>query len=214
MTMDTDRLIKTLAADNDYRSRSVAWMLAVAMVFAVPVSSAIFMMRLGPRADISQAMSNPFFELKFVIVIALAIAATAVVLRLAQPAAAVGRLNWLFVIPAALIGIGVATDLLMPQQLSWSSRMIGSNSMICLSAIPLLSAPLLFAALAALRHGAATRPALSGAFAGLLSAGLAATLYASHCFDDSPLFVVTWYSIAIGGVTAIGAFVGSRVLKF
>jgi hypothetical protein len=65
-----------------------------------------------------------------------------------------------------------------------------------------------------LRHGAPARPAVAGAFAGLLSAGLAATLYASHCTDDSPLFVATWYSIATLLVTAIGALAGSRVLRF
>ena len=53
-----------------------------------------------------------------------------------------------------------------------------------------------------------------GAMAGLLSAGLAATLYASHCPDDSPLFVATWYTIATALVTAIGALVGSKVLRF
>jgi hypothetical protein len=50
--------------------------------------------------------------------------------------------------------------------------------------------------------------------AGLLSAGLAATIYASHCTDDSPLFVATWYTLSVALVTAIGALVGSRVLKF
>jgi hypothetical protein len=50
--------------------------------------------------------------------------------------------------------------------------------------------------------------------AGLLSAGLAATLYASHCTDDSPLFVATWYTLGAALVTAIGALVGSRVLRF
>jgi hypothetical protein len=77
-----------------------------------------------------------------------------------------------------------------------------------------MSLPLLVAALFGLRHGAPTRPALAGAMAGLLSAGLAATLYASHCTDDSPLFVMTWYSIATALVTAIGALAGSRLLRF
>ncbi|MBX9710348.1 MAG: NrsF family protein, partial [Xanthobacteraceae bacterium] len=48
----------------------------------------------------------------------------------------------------------------------------------------------------------------------LTSAGLAATLYASHCPDDSPLFVATWYTIASVIVAAVGALAGSRVLKF
>lgn len=74
--------------------------------------------------------------------------------------------------------------------------------------------PYQIAALIALRHGAPGRPALAGAFAGLLSAGFAATLYASQCIDDSPLFVATWYSIAIAAVTAIGALAGKKLLRF
>jgi hypothetical protein len=73
---------------------------------------------------------------------------------------------------------------------------------------------LLAAALFGLRHGAPARPALAGALAGLLSAGLAATLYAAHCNDDSPLFVATWYTLATALVTAIGALLGARLLRF
>jgi hypothetical protein len=77
-----------------------------------------------------------------------------------------------------------------------------------------MSLPLLAASLVGLRHGAPTRPALTGAVAGLMSSGLAATLYASHCTDDSPLFVATWYTVATALVTAIGALAGSKVLRF
>jgi hypothetical protein len=94
------------------------------------------------------------------------------------------------------------------------TRMVGSNSRVCLAAIPAMSLPLLAAALVGLRHGAPARPAVAGAIAGLLSAGLAATLYASHCTDDSPLFVATWYTLATVLVTAIGALAGSKVLRY
>ena len=80
--------------------------------------------------------------------------------------------------------------------------------------MPVLSIPLLVAALTALRHGAPTRPVLAGAVAGLLSGGLAAALYASHCTDDSPLFVATWYSLAIAIVTVAGMLAGSKVLRW
>jgi hypothetical protein len=83
-----------------------------------------------------------------------------------------------------------------------------------MTAIPLMSLPLLAASLLGLRQGAPTRPALAGGVAGLMSAGLAATIYASHCTDDSPLFVATWYTLAAALMTAIGALAGSKVLKF
>jgi hypothetical protein len=94
------------------------------------------------------------------------------------------------------------------------TRLVGHNSKVCMTAVPLMSLPLLAASLIGLRHGAPTRPALAGAMAGLLASGLAATLYASHCTDDSPLFVATWYTLGTALVTAIGALAGSRVLRF
>jgi hypothetical protein len=94
------------------------------------------------------------------------------------------------------------------------TRLVGNNSRFCLVWIPVMSLPLLAAALIGLRHGAPARPALSGAIAGMLSAGLAATLYASHCTDDSPLFVATWYTLATALVTAVGALAGSKLLKY
>jgi hypothetical protein len=48
----------------------------------------------------------------------------------------------------------------------------------------------------------------------MLSAGLAATLYASHCTDDSPLFVATWYTVATALVRGIGALAGAKLLRY
>jgi hypothetical protein len=212
--MDTDHLIDTLAADNDWRTSPVGTWLAVGLILAGAISSAMFMMTLHVRPDVMTAMRNPFFDLKFAVTLSLAIPAIAVGLRLARPAAPLGRRGWLLAAPLGFLVVGIIADLLVPQRLSWSARLMGSNSRTCLTAIPALSLPLLAAALVALRHGATTRPALAGAVAGLLSAGLAATLYASHCPDDSPLFVATWYTLATALVTAIGALAGSRLLRF
>jgi hypothetical protein len=160
------------------------------------------------------AMHNPFFDLKFVVTLALAVAAIVVSLHLSRPEVSLKGWWWLLLIPVGILAVGIASEMMMPQRLPMIVRLIGSNSRICLTAIPLMSLPLLAGALLALRHGATTRPAAAGAIAGLLSAGLAATLYASHCTDDSPLFVATWYPIAIALVAAVGALVGSKVLRF
>jgi hypothetical protein len=212
--MDTDHLIRTLAADQDWRSRPAGAWLMVGLILAGALSSTIFMMTMHMRPDIMQAMHNPFFDLKFVVTLSLAVPAIIVGLRLARPAAPLGWRGWLLLLPVVVLAGGIAADVSIPQRLSWTTRLVGSNSRICLTAIPSLSLPMLAAALVALRHGATTRPALAGAAAGLLSAGLAATLYASHCTDDSPLFVATWYTIATTVVTALGAIAGSRLLRF
>ena len=214
MRMDTDRLVRTLAADNAHHERPVGLVLAMAMLAAAPFSLAMFFMELGIRPDVMTAMRNPFFDLKFLVTLALALPAIAIAVHLSRPEVSLRGWAWLLLIPLGLLGIGIAVEMMTPQRLPMMTRLVGSNSRVCLMAIPLLSLPLLAAALIGLRHGAPARPALAGAIAGLLSAGLAATLYASHCTDDSPMFVATWYTLATALVTAIGALAGSRLLRF
>jgi hypothetical protein len=212
--MDTDQLINMLAADNAHRPRRVSFVLALALLAAAPVSILMFMAELGVRPDVMTAMHNPFFDLKFAVTLALAAAAITISLHLSRPEASLRGFVWLLAVPAGLLVAGISGEMMMPQRLPMMTRLVGSNSRVCMAAVPLLSLPLLAASLIGLRHGAPTRPALAGAMAGLLSAGLAATLYAAHCTDDSPLFVATWYSIATALVTAIGALAGSKVLRF
>jgi hypothetical protein len=212
--METDQLIRSLAADNAHRTRPVGFVLALALLLAAPVSVAIFLTELGVRPDVMTAMRNPFFDLKFAVTLGLAIPAIAISLHLSRPEASLRGWAWLLLIPIGLLVAGIAGEMMMPQRLPMMTRLIGRNFLICLTSIPLMALPLLAAALLGLRHGAPTRPAVAGAIAGLLSAGLAATLYASHCTDDSPLFVATWYTIAAALVAAVGALAGPRVLRF
>jgi hypothetical protein len=212
--METDQLIRTLAADNAHRARPVGFVLALALLAAAPVSVAMYIAGLGVRPDLMTAMHNPFFDLKFLVTLALAVPAIAISLHLSRPEASLQGWKWLLLIPVGLLLAGIASEMMLPQRLPMMTRLVGNNSRLCMAAIPLMSLPLLVAALIGLRHGAPTRPAVAGAIAGLLSAGLAATLYASHCIDDSPLFVATWYTIATALVTAVGALAGSRVLRF
>ncbi len=214
MRMETDQLIRTLAADNAHRARPVGAVLALSLLLAAPVSIVIFLTELGVRPDVLTAMRNPFFDLKFAVTLALAISAIAISLHLSRPEASLRGWAWLLLIPVGLLVAGIAGEMMMPQRTPMMMRMVGKNSWTCLTSIPLMALPLLAAALFGLRHGAPTRPAVAGAIAGLLSAGLAATLYASHCTDDSPLFVATWYTIAAMLVAAIGALAGPRVLRF
>jgi hypothetical protein len=89
------------------------------------------------------------------------------------------------------------------------TKLVGSNSLICLTAIPLLSLSVLAAAPSALRVGAPTRPTLAGAAAGLLAGGFVAALYAMQCTDDTPLFS---YSVAI--VVSLAGAAAPRLLRW
>ncbi|QDM16501.1 DUF1109 domain-containing protein [Tardiphaga sp. vice352] len=211
--MDTERLIRTLAADAAPR-RPVGLWLTAALLLALPVAALIMLSSIGLRPDIRSAMRTPLFDLKFVVTLALAIPALAISLHLSRPEATLRGRGWWLLAPLVILALGAAAEMAMPDRLPMGARWMGHNAMLCLSVIPLLALPILAAALLALRQGAPSRPALAGAVAGLLSAGLAATLYAAHCIDDSPLFVATWYTLATALVAAIGALAGARWLKY
>jgi len=212
--MDTDQLIRTLAADNAHRAPRVGALLTMGLLVAAPLSILIFTTFLGVRADVMTAMHNPFFDTKFAVTLSLAIPAIIISLHLSRPEALMRGWAWLLLLPVGLLAVAIGREAMMAPAMPMTMRLVGKNSRACMMAIPAMSLPLLAGALFGLRHGAPSRPALAGALAGLLSAGLAATLYASHCTDDSPLFVATWYTIATALVTAIGAFAGSKVLRY
>src|SRR6202171_1211815 len=171
MRMETDQLIRTLAAENAHRARPVGFVLALSLLAAAPVSVAMFFAGLGVRPDVMTAMHNPFFDLKFAVTLALAIPAIAISLHLSRPEASRYGWAWLLLIPAGLLVAGISGEMMLPQRLPMMTRLVGSNSRLCMTAIPLMSLPLLAAALFGLRHGAPTRPAVTGAGAGLLLAG-------------------------------------------
>lgn len=211
--MRTEDLINTLAAD---RTVDVApgRMLALAVLVGIAIAAIVFSTMLGMRPDVDDAMHTMRFPFKFVVTIALAIVGLILVSRLERPGADWRAAARLLIIPALLIGGAVLLEMIVVPSSDWESRMIGNNSMICLTAIPAISIAPLVAIIIAMRYAAPTAPVRAGAAAGLTAAALAATLYASHCADDSPLFVVLWYSIAIALVTAVGAWLGSRVLRW
>src|SRR3981081_2718151 len=106
--METDQLIRTLAADNAHRARPVGFVLALALLAAVPVSVAMFFAEFGVRPDVMTAMRNPFFDLKFAVTLALVIPAIAISLHLSRPEASLHGWAWVVLVPAGRSVIGSA----------------------------------------------------------------------------------------------------------
>ena len=125
--METDQLIRTLAADNAHRARPVGFVLALALLAAAPVSLVMFFAALGVRPDAMTAMHNPFFDLKFLVTLALAISAIAVSLHLSRPEAVLRGWAWLLVIPVGLLAIGIACEMMLPQRLPMMTRLVGQQ---------------------------------------------------------------------------------------
>jgi hypothetical protein len=207
--MKTDDLIRLLAADARPGTAplTTTWCLAVAA--ATAVSALVFILGFGPRPDFALAMETPRFLFKFAFTIAVAAGAFAAARALSRPGENLrNAMPYLVAAPILIVAAIIAELISMPPE-TWSGRLVGTNSLVCLTTIPLLGIGPLVIFLLALRHGAPTRPALAGAVTGLLAGGIAATFYAAECTDDSPLFVATWYTIAIAALALLGA-IGAR----
>jgi hypothetical protein len=208
----TDDLIDLLAKDSApaWRFRSV---LGVAVAAGIVIAALVFT-EVGFRPDISDALRSGRFLFKFVVTVALAITAYSAARALGRPDDHLGRRWLVLAIAPFLLASAVLVELLAMPEDQWMPRLIGHNALHCLTLIPVLSLGPLACILFALRQGAPSKPGLAGAVAGLAASGIAATFYAANCTDDSPLFVMTWYSLAVLIVTAAGYLVGEKLLRW
>ncbi|HWB46153.1 MAG TPA: NrsF family protein [Hyphomicrobiaceae bacterium] len=212
--MKTDDLIRALAQDAATREPAVGARLLGAVVVGAAAAGVIYALTLGPRPDLASAAQTWRFPFKVAVSLMLFACAFGASLQLARPNRCFRETVVTLALAPVLLALGVAYELATAPAADWYARAVGTNARLCLVAIPALSFASLIAALFALRAGAPRSPAAAGAVAGLLAGGLGAALYATHCPDDSPLFVAIWYSLAIALLVLAGAGAGRRLLKW
>ncbi len=211
--MKTDDLISLLAQDAPVRTR-LGPVLVAALLIGVVVSEALLLSTVGIRPDMASAIETARVLFKIFVTLTLAVTACGLVFRIGRPGAPLRLSSLALLVPLALLAAGTAIELTAIAPDAWETAMLGRNARFCLFFIPVLSLAPLAGFLWALKNGAPERPGLAGAVAGLAAGGVAAALYAWHCPDDSPLFLAAWYTTAIAAVTALGALIGSRYLKW
>ena len=212
--MKTDDLIHAIAEDAAPSGLPPQRRLALALTGAMAAAAVLFWLLLGPRGDALASLAEPRFVLKFLVTLGLAATAVGLVLRLIRPGAVLGLWRSALLLAPGLLLIGIAGELLTLPAETWMTALVGVNARVCLTYIPLMGLAPLGLILLALRSGAPTRPAVAGAVAGLIAGGISGAFYAAHCPDDSPLFVATWYVIAIAMLVALGALLGRRLLRW
>ena len=211
--MKTDELVAALVADRAPRRPLLLRPLPLALMAGGAVSIVVFFIELGFRKDLYAALATWRFDLKLALVLLAPVLAFGLCRSLSRPVAEAHPARRL--LPLALLAAAaIAVEMLNAPVASWGTRLVGTNSLVCLGAIPMLAAAPLAALLMALRSAAPASPALAGAAAGALAATLGAAIYAFHCFDDSPFFVVVWYLLASLPVIGIGAILGPRLLRW
>jgi hypothetical protein len=212
--MDTNELIEALAADARRPSTLLSTVWWGAAGLAITLAAAVFFATLGPRPDIATVAETPRFLFKFVFTITLAVSTFGLARALSRPGETWRKaMPYLAAAPALLVMAVVAELLLLPPSM-WPTKLIGTNSMVCLIFIPLIGIGPHAVFLLALRYGAPARPVFAGAVAGVLAGAIAATFYGAQCTDDSPLFVATWYTIAIAGLALVGAVGADRIARW
>ncbi len=213
--MKTEDLIKALAADAGTVKPPISSTVWLALVAGAVLAAGVFFGMLSVRSDFLHAItSEPRFMFKFVFALALAVPAVLLVRRLARPDGDARSLAWLLAIPFVLLAGAVGLEMLVVPADYWAHNALGTMPGACMKYIPILSLAPLAAMLYALKQGATVHPVAAGAAAGLLSAAIGATLYASFCVDDSPMFVAIWYVAGVAIVVALGAAIGAKLLKW
>lgn len=211
--MKTDDLIRTLATDVT-PARPLLVTLLAGLLPALGLAALALWLLLGFRADLGQSVLVPVSLVRFLLTGALALTALRLAVLLAHPEGRAQTRLWPLALLAALtLGLYLWAYLSTPGD-ARQMAVVGKTMTTCLIAIPLLSILPVAAVLAMLRHGASTAPRLASSIAGLAGGGAAAAVYALHCTEDSPLFYVTWYGLAIAGVTLVSALIGPRLLRW
>lgn len=211
--MQTDDLIELLAKDAKVRIR-FGHVFLIALAIGLALSIGLLLSTYGIRDNMAEAIATPRVQFKLGLTLLLALTSTRLAFLVGKPGmslrSAILSLLW----PLLLLLAGIATELVVLPQGAWEPSLKGLHWSFCLVFVPALAVAPLAALLYSVRQGAPENPGLAGAVAGLSAGGIAAAIYAWHCPDDSPLFVATWYTIAISMVTATGFLLGRRLLRW
>jgi hypothetical protein len=212
--MRTEELIEAIARDATAPRPWLAGRMAAALLAGGAVSYALLELDLGVRPDLAWALLDWRFALKVAVAGLSLVTACWAARRLVRPETTARDVAITLAAAPAVLALAVGYELMTLPTAEWPVRAIGSNARVCLISVPLLSLAPLAAMLAALRAGAPRSATLAGAAAGLVAGGVGATLYATHCVDDSPLFVALWYTAGVALVTLAGAILGRWLLRW
>ncbi|MBY0349919.1 DUF1109 domain-containing protein [Tabrizicola sp.] len=211
--MKTDDLIRVLAED-PVRPMGPRTVLVLGLVPSLAIIAFAVWLVLGFRPDLAISMTTPVSVARILLAGTLGLVATRLALTLARPEGSGKVRLWpLAVVAAAALGLLLWAYVTTPAE-ARQMAMFGKTFVFCLVVIPLLSILPVSSMFAVLRRGATIAPARAGFVAGLAGSGFATAVYALYCTQDNPLFYVTWFGLAILGVSLFSAMIAPRVLHW
>jgi hypothetical protein len=211
--MKTDDLIDMLAKNVEPAERP-RWRMRmlVTLLVGLAIAAALVLTFMHMRPDIGTATWAVLLKASF----SAAAAATILPLatRLMRPGSSLG---WRLVAGLVFAGVSLLAALIALMGMPSEARMnawMGGGFPWCIVLIPIFAAPAAALMVWLARTLAPTRLTLLGAAIGALSGGLGAMAYAMYCPVDSVAFVTTWYVVGIAICAALGAIVGSKLLRW
>ncbi len=215
--MTTDELIAILARSPEpAHPRRFKVHFALALVAGLAIGLLALKLTLGFRPDIG--MAAPVVALKVGLSALIATFAGGLAIELAKPQT-VGNeqtkraASPLIALALGSVAIGAITVFATNPEQRFEA-FTGGGFPWCLVAIPIMGLPTALLLLWVLKDAAPTRLMLAGASVGALSGGIGAIIYATFCSLDSIAFVTIWYVAGIGISSALGAWLGAKVLHW
>jgi hypothetical protein len=212
--MKLNDLLHTLAEDDTRPRLGFATRVAMAAALGSAVSVLIVVSRMGLRPDYSMALAQPYVQIKTGFVLLLIVTAFYAMRVTAQPQTVSFKQFAALLIAPAWIFVGIAFELMTTPSGTWLAAACGTNPLMCLVAIPVLSIAPMALTLYAMRSAAPESPTKTGILVGLFCGALGAAAYMLRCTDDAPLFVGAWYALAIVLVCVLGGLLGRTLLRW
>ncbi|QHG65607.1 DUF1109 domain-containing protein [Pseudomonas putida] len=213
--MKTDDLISLLAAgegpvQHNATGRRLGLAVLLGGLAAVLMTAALY----GVRSDLAEVARTPLFWAKVALPGSLALLGLWLASRLARPGVR-GGLAWgLLGLPLLLLWLGAALSLAGAPLDARADLLFGRTWRTCALNITLLSLPGLASVFWALRGLAPTRLRQAGGAGGLLAGSTATLAYCLHCPEMGVPFWGLWYVLGMLLPTALGAWLGPRLLRW
>jgi hypothetical protein len=211
-TEDLVSLLSTGAEAVDLRLPSKRWLLALAGGALIALLLTAGLLKLNPA--LWHETSKPMFWVRETYCAVLGVLGFITVVRLARPGLRLGLAP--MGIPVAVIAmwvLGVMT-LVAASPKNRAPLILGHTAVVCPFLIALVAAPLLMALLWVMRSLAPTQLRRAGAASGFAAGSIGALIYTLHCPELAAPFLGIWYLLGMLIPTAIGAWLGPRLLRW
>ncbi|HTV85465.1 MAG TPA: DUF1109 domain-containing protein [Dyella sp.] len=213
--MRTEDLVELLSTEmGPVKKNTPPLLVSGALLVALAGAFVLMLTVFGMRPDLASAIKTPIFWEKLAFPLSLSVGALLATSRLGRPGGTIG-VGWAFLIlPVLCVWIAGIVVVSGAAPADRALALLGHSWRSCPFNILLLSIPGFIAIFYAMTKLAPTHLRWAGAASGMLAGTVATVAYCFHCPEMSPAFWSIWYVLGMVLVSAIGALLGRRLLRW